>query len=164
MTLPVLLFPGQGAQTVGMGADIAAQSAAAAAIYEQADEILGFSLSTLCFEGPEETLTDTINAQPALLVTSIATLRAIEELTGRQLDASAAAGHSMGEYSALVAAGAVDFADALRLVRERGRLMKLAGDQANGGMAAIIALDTDVIEQICIDASEQTHSSVVHCQ
>ena len=157
MTLPVLLFPGQGAQTVGMGADIVAQSAAAAAIYEQADEILGFSLSKLCFEGPEETLTDTINAQPALLVTSIATLRAIEELTGRQLDASAAAGHSMGEYSALVAAGALDFADALRLVRERGRLMKLAGDQANGGMAAIIALDTDVIEQICIEASEQTH-------
>jgi len=160
MTLPVFLFPGQGAQEVGMGADIATQSAAASAIYEQADEILGISLSKLCFEGPEETLTDTINAQPALLVTSIATLRAIEEIVGHQLDAGAAAGHSLGEYSALVAAGAIDFPDALRLVRERGRLMKLAGDYANGGMAAIIALDTDKIEQVCIEASQQTSASV----
>lgn len=160
MTLPVLLFPGQGAQAVGMGTDIAAQSAAATAIYEQADEILGFSLSKLCFEGPEETLTDTINAQPALLVTSIATLKAIEACMGRQLDAAAAAGHSLGEYSALVSAGAIDFPDALRLVRERGRLMKLAGDHANGGMAAIIALDTVKIEQVCIDASQQTGSYV----
>jgi [acyl-carrier-protein] S-malonyltransferase len=143
-----------------MGADIAANSTAAAAIYEQADEILGFSLSMLCFEGPDETLTDTINAQPALLVTGIATLWAIEEGLGRPLDAGAAAGHSLGEYSALVAAGAIDFPDALRLVRERGRLMKLAGEQANGGMAAIIALDTERIEQICRAASEQTGSSV----
>ena len=160
MTPPVLLFPGQGAQKVGMGADIAANSPAAAAIYQQADEILGFSLSKLCFEGPDETLTDTINAQPALLITSIATLRAIEEKLGRPLEAGAAAGHSLGEYSALVAAGAIDFPDALRLVRERGRLMKLAGEQADGGMAAIIALDTDKIEQICQEASQQTGSSV----
>ncbi|HEY54359.1 MAG TPA: ACP S-malonyltransferase [Caldilineae bacterium] len=160
MTPPVLLFPGQGAQKVGMGADIAANSPAATAIYEQADEILGFSLSKLCFEGPDETLTDTINAQPALLITSIATLRAIEEKLGRPLEAGAAAGHSLGEYSALVAAGAIDFPDALRLVRERGRLMKLAGEQADGGMAAIIALDTDKIEQICQEASQQTGSSV----
>jgi len=160
MTLPVLLFPGQGAQEVGMGLDIVAQSSAASAIYEQADEILGFSLSKLCFDGPEEMLTDTINAQPALLVTSIATLQAIEEVMGHRLGASAAAGHSLGEYSALVAAGAIDFPDALRLVRERGRLMKLAGDYANGGMAAIIALDTDKIEQICVEASQQTGTSV----
>lgn len=143
-----------------MGLDIVAQSSAASAIYEQADEILGFSLSKLCFDGPEEILTDTINAQPALLVTSIATLQAIEEVVGHHLDASAAAGHSLGEYSALVAAGAIDFPDALRLVRERGRLMKLAGDYANGGMAAIIALDTDTIEQICVEASQKTGTSV----
>ena len=160
MTLPVLLFPGQGAQKVEMGADIAANSSAAAAIYQQADEILGFSLSKLCFAGPEEALTDTINAQPALLVTSIATLRAIEESLGRALDAGAAAGHSLGEYSALVAAGAIDFPDALRLVRKRGRLMELAGEQANGGMAAIIALDAERLEQICRAASQQTDSSV----
>ena len=160
MTPPVLLFPGQGAQKVEMGVDIAANSLAAAAIYQQADEILGFSLSKLCFEGPEEALTDTVNAQPALLVTSIATLRAIEEGLGRSLAAGAAAGHSLGEYSALVAAGAIDFPDALRLVRERGRLMKLAGDTATGGMAAIIALDTDSIEQICAESSQQTGSSV----
>ncbi len=160
MSLPVLLFPGQGAQKVEMGADIAANSPAAAAIYQQADEILGFSLSKLCFEGPDGALTDTINAQPALLVTSIATLRAIEESLGRSLDAGAAAGHSLGEYSALVAADAIDFPDALRLVRERGRLMKLAGDTATGGMAVIIALDTGSIEQVCAEVSQQTGSSV----
>lgn len=156
MSLPVLLFPGQGAQKVGMGADLASHSAAAAGIYAQADKILGFELSRLCFNGPEAVLTDTINAQPALLTTSIAILRAIEERLGQPLAAGAAAGHSMGEYSALVAAGALDFAAALRLVRERGRLMKLADERASGGMAAIIALDTDKIAQICREASAQT--------
>lgn len=152
MNLPVLLFPGQGAQAVGMGADLAAHSPAAAAIFAQADNLLGFSLSRLCFAGPEEELTDTINAQPALLTTSIAALSALEEAMGRKLEAGAAAGHSMGEYSALVAAGALDFPAALRLVRERGRLMKLADERAPGGMAAIIALDTPAIEQACPEA------------
>lgn len=156
MSLPVLLFPGQGAQQVGMGADLVSGSPAAADIYAQADEILGFDLSQLCFNGPEEVLTDTINAQPALLATSIALLRALEERLGRPLAAGAAAGHSMGEYSALVAAGALDFADALRLVRERGRLMKLADERATGGMAAIIALDTASIAQICTAVRGQT--------
>ncbi len=160
MTLPVLLFPGQGAQEVGMGADLAVHSPAAAAIFAQADELLGFSLSQLCFEGPEEELTDTINAQPALLTTSVAALAALEELMGRPLQAGAAAGHSMGEYSALVAAGALDFPSALRLVRERGRLMKLADERAPGGMAAIIALDTPMIEQVCADARTETGAFV----
>lgn len=160
MTLPVLLFPGQGAQEVGMGADLAAHSPAAAAIFAQADELLGFSLSQLCFEGPEEELTDTINAQPALLTTSVAALAALEELMGRPLQAGAAAGHSMGEYSALVAASALDFPSALRLVRERGRLMKLADERAPGGMAAIIALDTPIIEQACAGARAETGAFV----
>ncbi len=161
MTQPVLLFPGQGSQEVGMGADIVAHSPAAAAIFQQADEILGFPLSQLCFEGPEDTLTDTINVQPALLTTGVAALRAVEEQLGHPIEAAAAAGHSLGEYSALVAAGALSFADALRLVRERGRLMKLAGEIAPGGMAAIIALDTDKIAEICQQASAESNGTVV---
>lgn len=160
MTSPVLLFPGQGAQEVGMGADLAAHAPAAAALFAQADEILGVSLSQLCFAGPEAELTDTYNAQPALLTASVAALRALEEAIGRPLPAAAAAGHSMGEYSALVAAGALDFADALRLVRERGRLMKLADERAPGGMAAIIALETDQIAQACTAARAQTGAFV----
>jgi len=161
MTQPVLLFPGQGSQEVGMGADIVAHSPAAAAIFQQADDILGFPLSQLCFEGPEDTLTDTINVQPALLTAGIAALRAVEEQLGHPVEAAAAAGHSLGEYSALVAAGALSFEDALRLVRERGRLMKLAGEIAPGGMAAIIALDTDKIEAICQQATTESNGSVV---
>lgn len=156
MNPPVFLFPGQGAQVVGMGADLASHSPAAAHIFQQADDILGFSLSGLCFAGPEAELTDTINAQPALLTASIAALRALEETLGYTLAPAATAGHSMGEYSALVAAGALDFADALRLVRERGRLMKFADERAPGGMAAIIALDTAAIAQVCAEARQQT--------
>ncbi len=161
MNQPVLLFPGQGSQEVGMGADIAAHSPAAAAVFQQADDILGFSLSKLCFEGPEDTLTDTINVQPALLTASIAALRAVEEQLGHPIQAAAAAGHSLGEYSALVAAGALSFEDGLRLVRERGRLMKLAGERAPGGMAAIIALDTEKIVDICQQASSEGDGVVV---
>ena len=161
MTKPVLLFPGQGSQEVGMSADIVAHSPAAAALFQQADDILGFSLSQLCFEGPEEALTDTINVQPALLTAGVAALRAVEEQLGHPVEAVAAAGHSLGEYSALVAAGALSFEDALRLVRERGRLMKLAGERAPGGMAAIIALDTEKIEEICQEASAQSRGPVV---
>lgn len=160
MTSPVLLFPGQGAQEVGMGADLAMHAPAAAAIFAQADDILGFPLSQLCFAGPEEELTDTYNAQPALLTTSVAALRAVEEVLGHPLSAAAAAGHSMGEYSALVAAGALEFGDALRLVRERGRLMKLADERAPGGMAAIIALDTPQIEAVCAAARAETGAFV----
>ena len=161
MMQPVLLFPGQGSQEVGMGADIVAHSPAAAAIFDQADAILGFPLSQLCFEGPEDVLTDPINVHPALLTASIAALRAVEEQLGRPIEAAAAAGHSLGEYSALVAAGALTFEDALRLVRERGRLMKLAGERAPGGMAAIIALDTEKIESICQQASSEGDGVVV---
>ena len=161
MIQPVLLFPGQGSQEVGMGADIAAHSPAAAATFQQADDVLGFPLSKLCFEGPEDMLTDTINVQPALLTVSIAALRAVEEQLGHPIQAAAAAGHSLGEYSALVAAGALKFEDSLRLVRERGRLMKLAGERAPGGMAAIIALDTEKVVEICQQASRDDDGVVV---
>lgn len=115
----------------------------------EADDVLGFSLSKLCFEGPEDVLTDTINAQPALLATSMAALRSLQEALPILPPPGAAAGHSLGEYTALVAAGSLSFADGLRLVRERGRLMKEAGEQNPGGMAAILALDSETVSGIC---------------
>lgn len=147
-----LLFPGQGSQAVGMGQALAQRYPAARAIFAEADDTLGFALSALCFEGPEDELTDTINAQPALLTASVAALAALQSEAGALPAPAFFAGHSMGEYSALVAAGAINFADGLRLVRERGRLMKEAGDRAPGKMAAILGLDEPVVAQICADA------------
>jgi [acyl-carrier-protein] S-malonyltransferase len=160
------VFPGQGSQTVGMGRDLFELSAAAQLTFTQADELLGFALSQLCFEGPEEQLTATENAQPALLTVSIALMRAIEELGGppAALRPQAVAGHSLGEYSALVASGALDFPTALRLVRRRGELMASAHE---GAMAAVIGLDAEPLERICAEVSEtlqlraETASTVV---
>ena len=151
-----LLFPGQGSQMVGMAQALAERYASAAATMAEADEVLGFPLSQLCFHGPEATLTDTINAQPALLAASVATLRALDEALPDLPAAAWAAGHSMGEYSALVAAGSLSFADALRLVRERGRLMQQAGRQAPGGMAALLGLDAAAVAVLCAEAAAQT--------
>jgi [acyl-carrier-protein] S-malonyltransferase len=155
------LFPGQGSQSVGMGRELASSYPIAAATFAEADEILGFALSKLCFEGPEAELTDTINAQPALLVTAIALLRVLEQELGQPVanavDAPAyVAGHSMGEYSALVASGAATYADGLRLVRERGRLMKQAGEQNPGMMAAILGLDEAPVAAICAEVASTT--------
>lgn len=149
-----LLFPGQGSQSVGMAQELVQRFPAAQAIFEEADDILGFALSSLCFAGPEETLTDTINAQPALLAASTAVLAALQSQAGALPIPTFFAGHSMGEYSALVAAGAISFADGLRLVRERGRLMKEAGARAPGRMAAVLGLDEPVVAQICADAQQ----------
>ena len=169
------LFPGQGSQHVGMARDLAESFPGARRAFEEADDVLGYSLSRLCFEGPEEELTDTINAQPALLAASVATLRALGELLqprglcppstarGAMLAAqgccgrgnaggpggNAAAGHSMGEYTALVAAGSLAYADGLRLVRTRGRLMKEAGARVPGKMAAVLGLDEAQVAEIC---------------
>lgn len=147
------LFPGQGSQHVGMGRDLYNRFPEAQVIFEQADAQLGFSLSTLCFEGPEDSLTDTVNQQPALFVTSIATWQAMFA-QGWQ-PPSFVAGHSLGEFSALVAAGSLAFADGLALVRRRGELMKAAGEREPGAMAAVLALDTAVVKDICAQASQK---------
>jgi len=149
------VFPGQGSQYVGMGKQLYDTSPAARRIFEQADATLGFPLSTLCFEGPQDELDDTINAQPAILTVSIACLEALKERLGPlgYLGApSLVAGHSLGEFTALVVAGVLDFEDALKLVRERGRLMKETGEQRPGGMAAVIGLDEATLEAVVQEA------------
>ena len=142
------VFPGQGSQWAGMGKDLFAALPGARAVFEEADSVLGFSLSGLCFEGPEEVLRQTVNAQPAILAMSIAHLRTSPLLADRP-QPSFLAGHSLGEYTALVAAGTLSFADALRLARERGRLMQEAGELAPGGMLAIIGLDEAGVREVC---------------
>jgi [acyl-carrier-protein] S-malonyltransferase len=138
-----------------MGGDLAQAYSVARDTFAEADDILGFSLSSICLEGPEESLNDTINTQPALFVTSLATLRVLQS-EGWSVSPSFTAGHSLGEFSALAAAGALTFADGLWLVRERGRLMKEAGDRSPGGMAAIIRLDDETVTDICQRASQET--------
>jgi [acyl-carrier-protein] S-malonyltransferase len=139
-----------------MGKALYEASAAARRIFDQADEILGFPLSRLCFHGPADELEDTINAQPAILTVSIAALEALKErlaASGQHVEPVAVAGHSLGEFSALVAAGVIDFPAGLQLVRERGRLMKEAGEARPGGMAAVIGLDADTLAAVCHDAA-----------
>jgi [acyl-carrier-protein] S-malonyltransferase len=141
-----------------MGREIAEASAEAMAVFEQADATLGFRLSSLCFEGPEDSLDDTFNTQPAILATSVAALRALQS---RGLpDPDLVAGHSLGEFAALVAAGALALTDGLRLVRERGRLMKQAGQLRPGGMAAILGLERGSVEDLCQKASNLTSQHV----
>jgi len=155
LSATALLFPGQGSQQVGMGHDLVQQYPAARDTFAEADEILGFSLSQLCFEGPEAELTNTINVQPALLTVCVALLRAIASEFGESSPSAGGAfvaGHSLGEYTALIAADSLRFADALRLVRERGRLMKQAGELQPGLMAAILGLDEPQVAAICAEA------------
>lgn len=141
-----LIFPGQGSQAVGMAASLAARSRAAADVLAEADEILGFALSRLMREGPEEELTETKNAQPAILVHSVAVLRAVGDRLG---PVAFAAGHSLGEFSAHVAAGTLSFEDALRTVRLRGELMWTAGLERPGAMAAVLGLSDAEVEALC---------------
>ena len=141
------IFPGQGSQYVGMGKDIAHGFDPARRIFERADEILGFRLSAVCFEGPEDELRQTRNTQPAIFLHSMALASVL-----RGAKATMAAGHSLGEYSALVYAGAISFEDGLRLVRLRGELMQQAGVELPGTMAAIVGLDPAVLEDVCKNA------------
>ncbi|MDA1139297.1 MAG: ACP S-malonyltransferase [Planctomycetota bacterium] len=149
-----LLFPGQGAQKVGMGADLYENSAAARAIFDRANEILNYDLKHLCFEGPQEELNKTHISQPAILVTSIATLEALKE--AGKLDFSfckAAAGLSLGEYTALAAVGAIAYEDAIILVHKRGTYMQEACDARPGGMASIVGMNREDLGAICETAS-----------
>ena len=152
------IFPGQGAQKVGMGKSLAEQFAVCRDTFSEADEALGHPLSRLCFEGPEDQLLLTENAQPAILATSIAAWRAVR---AEGVHASFAAGHSLGEYSAHVAAGTLSFADALRTVRRRGRYMQEAVPVGEGAMAAILGLDVDRIAEACDQATRDLAGRVV---
>ncbi len=151
MSKTVFLFPGQGSQYAGMGKSLALQFPSAKAVFEEADSVLGFAISKLCFEGPEEELKLTENTQPALVATSIAALAVLSEL-GHSPDF--VAGHSLGEYSALVDAGSLKFADALRLVRNRGRYMQQAVPQGVGAMAALLRLPEGKLDEVLQSAAE----------
>jgi len=149
------VFPGQGSQYVGMGKALYEASETARRVFRRADELLGFRLTHMCFEGPEQDLNDTINAQPAILTVSVACLNAMRERwhsLGQVVAPRYVAGHSLGEFTALVAADVIDFDTALVLVRERGRLMKENGTERPGGMLAVLGLDRDALEGVVADA------------
>lgn len=151
------LFPGQGSQTVGMGLELAARFAIAKETFTEADEACGFPLSKLCFEGPEEDLRLTENTQPAILATSVAALRVI---AAHGVEPALAAGHSLGEWTAHVAAGTLQFADAVRSVKARGRAMQQAVPPGQGAMAAILALDPRQVAEACVEAANGSGQTV----
>jgi [acyl-carrier-protein] S-malonyltransferase len=156
------VFPGQGSQSTGMGLDLYDSYPSAKEVFDEADASLGFSLSRLCFEGPEEELIKTHNVQPAILVVSIACLKALEKAAIANFPSPTfVAGHSLGEYTALVAAGALGLADAVLLVRERGRLMYEAGLKNPGSMLAVIGLDEETVKDVCLQSG--TEISNINC-
>lgn len=146
------VFPGQGSQTVGMGKALAIEYAETKQLFEQADAILGSSISTLMWDGPEADLNDTLNTQPALFLHSFASFETFTRLFPG-FEPASVAGHSLGELSALAVAGALSFADGLHLVRKRGELMKRAGELAPGSMAAILGVDIPTLDKVCAEAS-----------
>lgn len=157
-----LIFPGQGSQIVGMCRALSEQYLVARQTFAEADDILGYPLSLLCFEGPDEMLSDTANTQPALYVAGIAALRVLYEAAlGEAFKPAYVAGHSLGELTALTAAGAMSFPDGLRLVRRRGELMRDADQHSPGGMAALLGLDLDQVEAICEAARGATGGVIV---
>ncbi len=155
MSTTAYIFPGQGSQYVGMGKDLSDKNTIANELFEKADNILGFSLSSICFDGPEQDLKQTKNTQPAIFLHSVI----ISKLIGRH-DVAMVAGHSLGEYSALVYAGALSFEDGLKIVRLRGELMQRAGELQPGTMAAVVGLEASILEAICTEASAE---GIVQC-
>lgn len=153
------IFPGQGSQYPGMGKDISEKYPAAAAIYERADKAVAFPLSEMCFEGPEDELKLTANTQPAILTTSIAILEVLQQRLGLKPDF--VAGHSLGEYSALVCAGGIKFEEAVRTVRQRGKYMQDAVPAGTGKMTAIIGMECDKLQQLCNEYSYEGHVVVI---
>jgi len=149
-----LVFPGQGSQYVGMGFDLYEQYAAARRIFQQADALLGFPLTALCFNGPEDELDDTVNAQPAILTMSAAALAVLHEKAHDKLAPAFVAGHSLGEYTAWLAGGVLEYPSMLRLVRERGRVMKDAGKTDPGAMAAVLGMDITALQAVCEEVSD----------
>ena len=152
MSKSAFLFPGQGSQYAGMGKELAENFPIARQAFEEADDALGFKLSTLCFNGPDDDLKLTFNTQPAILTTSIAALRVVQQETG--LKADFLAGHSLGEYSALVCGGALSLADAARTVRSRGTFMQEAVPVGVGAMAAMLSIEADELAAICAEAAQ----------
>lgn len=152
MISSAFLFPGQGSQYAGMGKELVSNFTVARQVFEEADDVLGFSLSGLCFNGPDEELKLTFNTQPAILATSVAALKVLQQETGHM--ATCVAGHSLGEYSALVCSGALSLADAVRTVRSRGTFMQEAIPVGVGAMAAMLSIDKDELEQICAEAAQ----------
>ena len=151
MSKIAFIFPGQGSQYAGMGQELARNFPAARRVFEQADDALGFTISQLCFEGPEDELRLTENTQPAILTCSVAVHAVLRE---RGVEPDYVAGHSLGEYSALAAAGSIEFADAVRLVRKRGRYMQEAVPSGVGAMAALIGIPAEKLESICSEAAQ----------
>jgi [acyl-carrier-protein] S-malonyltransferase len=151
MSKTAFLFPGQGSQSVGMGSALAANFPAARQVFEEANDALGFDLAAICFDGPEDQLRLTEFTQPAIFTVSVAALRVLNQ---KGMQADYVAGHSLGEYSANVAAGAISFADAVRTVRKRGQLMQQAVPAGEGAMAAILGMQADAVAAVCKDASQ----------